>query len=129
MRRIIPFIAIMVLTMFLLSACGPSKDPAARAVEDYLVALSDKDANALTVRSCADWEASAPLEYDSMQAVETRLEGLSCEPTGTDGDTRLVQCQGKLLATYNGEDQEFDLSVRTYEVVQKGGEYLVCGYR
>jgi hypothetical protein len=113
----------------MLSACGSSKAPAARAVEDYLTALSAKDVNTLTVLSCADWEASALLEYDSLQAVETRLEGLNCSPSGTDGDTQLVQCQGKLLATYNSEDQEFDLSVRAYEVVQQGGDYLVCGYR
>ena len=129
MRRLIPVIAIFVFATALLSACGTSKDPAARAVEDYLAALSDKDANTLTVLSCADWEASALLEFDSMQAVETRLEGLSCEPGGMDGDTHLVQCQGKLLATYNGEDQVFDLSARTYQVVQQGGDYLVCGYR
>jgi hypothetical protein len=33
------------------------------------------------------------------------------------------------MATYNGEDQALDLSVRTYQVVQQGGEYLVCGYK
>lgn len=129
MRRLIPLISIVILVVPLLSACSSSKHPSARAVEDYLTALSAKDVNTLTVLSCADWESSALLEYDSMQAVDTRLEGLSCEPSGTDGDTHLVQCQGKLLATYNGEDQEFDLSVRTYEVVQQGGDYLVCGYR
>ena len=129
MRRLIPVVALFAFIALLLSACGSSKDPAARAVEDYLTALSSKDANALTVLSCADWESSALLEYDSLQAVETRLEGLACTLSGTEGDTRLVQCQGKMLATYDGEDQEFDLSVRTYEVVQQGGDYLVCGYR
>jgi len=129
MRRLIAFIAVLLFIASMLSACGSSKDPAARAVEDYLTALSGKDVNTLTVLSCADWEASALLEYDSLQAVDTRLDGLSCQPSGTDGDTHLVQCQGKLLATYNGEDQEFDLSVRTYEVVQQGGDSLVCGYR
>lgn len=129
MRRLIPVVALFVFIALLLSACGSSKDPAARAVEDYLTALSSKDANALTVLSCADWESSALLEYDSLQAVETRLEGLDCTLSGTEGDTRLVQCQGKMLATYDGEDQEFDLSVRIYEVVQQDGDYLVCGYR
>jgi hypothetical protein len=129
MRRLILIIALFVFLAPLLSACGSSKDPAARAVEDYLTALSGKDVNTLTALSCADWESSALLEYDSMQAVDTRLDGLNCDLNGSDGDTRLVLCQGKLLATYNGEDQEFDLSARTYEVVQQGGEYLVCGYR
>ena len=38
-------------------------------------------------------------------------------------------CKGKIVATYNNEDQELDLSVRTYQVVQEGGEWLVCGVR
>ena len=37
--------------------------------------------------------------------------------------------QGKIIATYNNEDQVLDISVRTYQVVQQGGESLVCGYR
>lgn len=69
------------------------------------------------------------MELDSFQAIATRLDGLSCAVTGTDQDTTLVKCQGKILATYNNEDQKFDLSVRTYQVVNQGGEFLVCGYR
>jgi len=132
MRR--PLVSILVcLGIFavLLSACGPaaSSDPAARAVEGYLTALVDKDSNRLAALSCATWETNALMELDSFQAVQTRLDGLSCETTGTDTGTTLVTCQGKIVATYNNEDQELDLSVRTYDVVQEGGEYLVCGYR
>ena len=115
----------------LLSACGPatSSDPAARAVEGYLTALVDKDSNRLAALSCTTWETNALMELDSFQAVQTRLDGLACETTGTDTGTTLVTCKGKIVATYNNEDQELDLSVRTYHVVQEGGEYLVCGYR
>ena len=38
-------------------------------------------------------------------------------------------CNGNIVATYNNEDQQLDLSVRTYQVVQEGGEWLVCGTR
>jgi len=69
------------------------------------------------------------MELDSIQVVETRLEGLACTQTGTDGDIALVACQGKIIATFENEDQELDLSLRTYQVVQQGGEYLVWGYR
>jgi len=115
----------------LLSACAPatSSDPAARAVEGYLTALVDKDSNRLATLSCATWETNALMELDSFQAVQTRLEGLACQTTGTDTGTTLVTCQGKIVATYNNEEQELDLSVRTYQVVQEGGEYLVCGYQ
>jgi hypothetical protein len=61
--------------------------------------------------------------------LSARLEGLACEQTGTDGDTALVLCNGNIVATYNNEDQQLDLSVRTYQVVQEGGEWLVCGTR
>jgi hypothetical protein len=40
-----------------------------------------------------------------------------------------VLCNGKIIATYDTEDQELDLSVRTYQVVEEGGEWLVCGVR
>ena len=79
--------------------------------------------------TCGEWEEDALLELDSFQAVTARLDGLACEQTGTDGETALVLCKGKIIATYNEEDQELDLSVRTYQVVQEGGEWLVCGTR
>jgi len=130
-RSFVPVLICLGLFASLLSACGPatSTDPAARAVESYLTALVDKDSNRLAALSCATWETNALMELDSFQAVQTRLDGLACETTGTDNGTTLVTCKGKIIATYNNENQELDLSVRTYHVVQEGGEYLVCGYR
>ena len=120
----------MMFAILWLPACGSSSDSApAKAVEDYLTALVEKDANRLTTLSCGEWEEDALLELDSFQAVTERLEGLACEQTGTDGETSLVLCNGRIIATYNEEDQELDLSVRTYQVVQEGGEWLVCGTR
>jgi hypothetical protein len=117
-------------TTLALSACASNTDNApVQTVEDYLTALVEKDANRLTTLSCGDWEDDALLELDSFQAVTARLEGLACEQTGTDGDTALVLCNGNIVATYNNEDQQLDLSVRTYQVVQEGGEWLVCGTR
>jgi len=132
MRRLsAPTVICLGILVILLSACGPatSSDPAARAVEGYLTALVDKDSNRLAALSCTTWETNALMELDSFQAVQTRLDGLACETTGTDTGTTLVTCKGKIVATYNNEDQELDLSVRTYHVVQEGGEYLVCGSR
>jgi hypothetical protein len=130
MRKVGPFIIIASLVVLVLSACGgKGSDPAAKAVEEYLNALVSKDSTKLSALSCADWEADALMELDSLQAVEARLDSLSCKTTGTNGDTSDVACQGKILATYNGEDQELDLSVRTYQVVKQGSDYLVCGYK
>jgi hypothetical protein len=129
MRKIASKVQVLCLAALLISACGKAKDPAAKAVQDYLTALVSKDGNSISTLSCADWESNARLELDSLQAVTTRLENLSCATSGTDGETTLVSCQGKIIATYNNEDQQLDLSVRVYQVVQKGGEYLVCGYK
>jgi hypothetical protein len=129
MQKITPIVVLTCMTAILLTACGKAANPAANAVEKYLTALVNKDANTLSALSCANWESSSLLELDSLQAVATRLENLSCVATSTQGTTTRVVCQGKILATYNNEDQQFDLSVRTYQVVQQGGEYLVCGYQ
>jgi hypothetical protein len=123
-------IVLISLAALVLAACAAStEDAPANAVEDYLNALVAKDADRLSTLSCGEWEDDALLELDSFQAVTARLEGVACEQTGTDGETALVLCDGNIVATYNDEDQELNLSVRTYQVVQEGGEWLVCGVR
>ena len=129
MRRFFLILLIVVLIP-LLSACASGNDDAsAKAVENYLTALVEKDANRLSTLSCGDWEDDALLELDSIQNVTARLEGMSCEQTGSDGSMVLVDCSGKIILTYTNEDQEIDLGVRTFEVVQEAGEWLVCGAR
>ena len=129
MRRFFLILLIVVLIP-LLSACASGNDNAsAKSVEDYLTALVEKDANRLSTLSCGDWEDDALLELDSIQNVTARLEGMSCEQTGSDGSMALVNCSGKIILTYTNEDQEIDLGARTFEVVQEAGEWLVCGAR
>ena len=128
--RTFSLILFIVFATLAVSGCVSSNDNApVQAVEAYLNALVEKDANRLTTLSCGEWEEDALLELDSFQAVSARLEGLACEQTGTDGETALVLCNGNIVASYNEEDQELDLSVRTYQVMEEGGEWLVCGTR
>jgi hypothetical protein len=129
MRNFAILVILASLTSLLLSACSGGGQPAARTVEDYVKALVAKDAGRLSALSCANWEQTALTELDSFQAVDVRLEGLACSVGEKDGGTTLVHCQGKIIASYNNEDQTLDLSVRTYQVVQQGGDFLVCGYR
>ena len=130
MRKVLVILLMAFVAALLLSACGSqNNDAPAKAVEDYLNALVEKNADRLTTLSCSDWEDDALLELDSFQAVTTKLDGLACAQTGTEGETALVLCKGKIIATYNNEDQELDLSVRTYQVVQQNGDWLVCGTR
>jgi len=129
-RKFFLIVLVIILSTLALAACASgNSDASAKAVEDYLDALVAKDADRLSTLSCGEWEDDALLELDSFQAVTARLDGVACEQTGTDGDTALVLCNGKIIATYNDEDQDLDLSVRTYQVVQEGGEWLVCGVR
>ena len=125
-------LAIILLALALvLAACGgvqPAGDGAAQAVESYLDALVNKDADRLMSLSCAAFEADATLELDAFQAVEATLKDASCAQTGSEGDTALVACTGAIVATYGSEDQQLDLAGRTYQVIQEGGDWLVCGY-
>jgi hypothetical protein len=130
LRRFFLILFTIIATLSL-AACGAANtnDAPAKAVEDYLTALVEKDADRLSTLVCGEWEDEALIELDSFQAVSTRLEGLACEQTGTDGDTALVLCNGKIIATYTNEDQEIDLSTRTYQLTQEGGDWLLCGVR
>jgi hypothetical protein len=126
-KSIIPIFIITIFLAVSLAACAGAKPE--DAVSDYLNALVNKDSSSLSALSCADWESNALLELDSFQAVDVRLEDAACSVTGKDGDTTLVQCQGKLIATYNNEDMELNLSDKIYKVVEQKGDYLVCGYK
>lgn len=131
MRKFILFTLFTTLALTVLSACGSSTntDAPAQAVEDYLNALVAKDADRLPTLVCGDWEEDALIELDSFQAVTARLENVACTQSGTDGETALVNCTGSIVATYNNEDQALDLSVRTYQVTEDNGTWLVCGTR
>jgi hypothetical protein len=147
-------LALLLVLAFVLAACGgagaaptatqpaatqpPAATPtlantgstaAAAAVQNYLQGVVDKDVNKVSTLSCKDWEQQAIQELDSLQAVTAKLDGVTCSQSGTDGANALVKCTGKILITYNTENQELDLSLRTYKVVQSSGDWLVCGYQ
>src|SRR5512135_2581660 len=141
MRRILAIVLLVVAAAGLLVACGgpgtattaatqtPAGAAAAKAVEDYLQGIVSKDVNKVSTLSCKDWEQQAIQELDSLQAVKAALDGVACAQSGTDGSTALVKCTGKIVITYDNENQELDLSLRTYRVTPSGGDWLVCGYQ
>lgn len=129
MLKKLHLIFFILLCTLLLSACGEDKNTPSGAVESYITALVNKDADQMSALSCEAWEEDARLEYESFQAITTRLDGLSCTATGSSEEVVPVVCEGKIIATYNNEDQDFELSARTYKVINQGGDYLVCGYQ
>ena len=112
-----------------LVACASSQNGAVRAIEAYIRALSNKDTIQISNLSCADWEQSALLEVDSLTAVGSSVQDLSCQQTGQDDSEAYVTCTGILDLDYNGEAQQIDLSARTYIARQEGDEWRMCGYR
>ncbi|MEA4906659.1 MAG: hypothetical protein VB089_03500 [Anaerolineaceae bacterium] len=117
-----------ILAVFIIGACAPAVDEATRSVELYLQALAQKDEDSLLAQICPEYESDALLEFDALQGVQTKLSELSCARVGGQDATAQVNCQGKLLASYQNEVQEFDLSGRTYQVERRDGDWLVCGY-
>jgi len=128
-RKVLLILSIVLTANLLLTACATKIAAPVQAVDDYLNALVEKDAERLPTLVCGDWEEDALIELDSFQAVTARLDNVSCELTGSDGDTALVNCTGNIIMSYNNEDTALDLSTRTYQVTQTGGEWLVCGTR
>jgi hypothetical protein len=131
------FLTILCLIGLLgLAACSPEtsapaadlRTPAVQRLEAYLQALVDKDEDTLVQMTCAEWELNALLEYDAFGGVDIELDGLLCEQIDSGDGTATVVCQGKILASYQDEIQEFDLSGRTYQMVEQSGNWLVCGY-
>jgi hypothetical protein len=125
--RIVAFVFLLV-ALYSLSACTSGGSPEA-AVEKYLQSLIESDQVSAVNASCAAWEAQARAEAASFDAVEARLEGVSCSVTGENGEINLVSCQGVIVATYGAEDQELDLAGRSYQVINEGGEWMMCGYQ
>jgi len=127
------------LTIFalLLAACGtqatpvpsaPASSGAAKAIENYLTALTAKKLDSVKNASCAAWERDAKIDFDSFQAVTAKIDGMACQEAGKDGNFTLVNCKGKILVTYQNENQTLNLADKTYLAVQEG-EWKMCGYK
>jgi len=129
----IKFIAIIVACVLLLTtgcstAANSNQSAAADVLANYLQAFADKNEPRISSLVCQNWSEEAFLEYDAFQGVKTQLEGLSCEVSGSENDAVLVSCQGKILASYQNEAQEFNLCQRVYRLQKSGADWQVCGY-
>ncbi len=115
---------LVVLSIVVLGACADEGDPS-ETVEAYLDARVASDADRMRQLSCAEWEAQAMLQADSFRSMNARVEGLSCERDGEDGNYTLVACEGVIVTTYNGETREWPIG--TYRLIQDDGEWRICG--
>ena len=127
MRKVIRIVGILTFLSLTLTACT-QQGSAENAIEAYLNALVSKDVIRAVNKSCLDWEEGAHAEASSFEAVIVRLDGLACSSVDVSGDQTLVECEGKIIANYGGEDQDIPLSGRTYLAVFDDGEWKMCGY-
>ena len=118
-----------ILTVIVPVGCSSGESGAVTAIESYIQALGDKDINHVSTLSCADWEQNALIEVDSLTAVGSKVENLSCEVTGEEGEITFVSCTGIIALDYGGEAQQIDLSNRSYIALQEAGEWRMCGYK
>ena len=127
--RIIGIALACAVTLLILAACNNAQNSAVQVIEAYIRALSKQDADQISSISCADWEQNALLEIDSLSAVGSKVENLSCQISGQDGADVYVSCTGVLSLDYNGEAQTIDLSSHTYVARKIAGDWRMCGYR
>jgi PBP1b-binding outer membrane lipoprotein LpoB len=119
-------LAIPLLLAFLLILVGCSSstesDPA-QAVEKYLQAKIKGDEKAMRPLLCARMEADLEREVQSFSSVsDVKIQDMACK---RDGNTDVVRCTGKIVATYGTENNEFPLGA--YNVVKEDGEWKWCG--
>jgi len=116
------------ITLLMLAACASSANLPNQVIETYYQALTMKDLNTMISLACPEWEEQARNEYNSFGAVTTQLQDLKCETASQDQSKALVTCRGKIIANYGNEVLEIDLSKLKFQVVQRGGNWLFCGY-
>jgi len=118
------FIVLLLLIIFFVAACSSSSkaDPA-QAVEKYMQAKADADADRIGLLLCSEMESVLERESRTFESVTgVHIEGMDCQQVG---ESDVVSCQGTIVATYGTEDTEFPLA--SYRVVEEDGEWKWCG--
>lgn len=124
------YFLLIILVAFMAVTCQKSQGSnASSVVEQYFKALVAKDSTKAVNLSCSAWEGQAQIDADTFAITPATAENVQCKVTGKDGNNTLVSCTGKLVLDYNGEKQEINLADRTYQVVQEGSEWRMCGYK
>jgi len=104
-------------------ACSSGGGDPADIVEKYLTAKVNRDAGTVASLLCSEMEANLEREVHTFDTVTgVTIENMDCQ---RDAGADTVTCQGKIVANYGTEKQEFPLG--KYRVVQEDGEWKWCG--
>jgi len=76
--------------------------------------------------SGADLETQVETELTTFEGVNgVRIDGMACSRVGDESGDAVVRCQGKIVADYGAESNEFPLT--TYRAKQENGVWKWCG--
>ena len=125
MKRI-TLLSLILLLIIAVTGCSDSADGGAgdpvQTVEQYMQAKVDSDATTIQALLCSEMESVLEREtrtFDSVNGVE--IDGMTCTYDGGEK----VSCDGRIVALYGTEENEFPLT--NYRVVQEDGEWKWCG--
>ena len=122
-KRLLIFILLVAALAILLAACSNGGGDPAKTVEQYLQAKVEGNEKVIRQLLCSEKEADAFQEINAFTSVSgAHIEDMKCQRVD---DSDIVQCEGKIVATYGKEDTEFPLTA--YRVVQEDGEWKWCG--
>jgi hypothetical protein len=114
---------ILLLCVMSLARCT-ADDPAA-LVESYLQAVVDDNSEQLAELVCAAREIDALRAAASLRGTGASLQDMQCTVIEADAAYQIVQCQGRIVVTYQGEQRELPLG--RYRLVLEGDSWRVCG--
>ncbi len=117
-----------VMIIFTITACGPQHSAAVVAVEEFFQAIIEKNQPFFESRVCPEYLMEAMLDFNAFAIVETSMENFSCQASGSNSNGVQVDCTGSIQARFGDEIRRFDLSRRTYQVIEDDGSWLVCGH-
>jgi hypothetical protein len=120
-------LSLLTICLLILAACGGTPAPATggdpvKMIEKYLQAKITGDEQTLRSLLCASMEKDLQQEATTFLGTSgVKFDGMACAANGAGK----VACQGKIVADYGQEKNEFPLT--TYTVTQEDGEWKYCG--
>lgn len=118
------WIVFLLLMIFCLCSCSQAideSDPSDMVIQ-YFQAKVAGDKDALQGLLCSELESTLNAEARSFSTVKAELVDATCN---FKADNQVVACAGVIVADYNGENTEFQLT--SYRVVQEDGAWKWCG--
>ena len=117
-------IVVLQLIALALTSCASQND-SAHVVEDYFQAIVHYDFERLAELTCAEKEADAIKTATSFRGTDAAIQDMQCSVAETNEGYNIVQCQGKIVVSYQAELREFPLG--RYRIIQQGDTWRVCG--